>query len=194
MRHKKRILFGFVVALALTLVFSISCAKSDVEEQAMEPMKEEIEEAKAELPAAVAEVVKSYFPDAQIDKVEVADEAGITLYDIEFKDDAGEIEVVDDGAIIDVVSVVTMEDLPPAAAEAIQNATEGMSIIRLEMSEIHSEIKVEEGVGQVIKLEIHRFVYEAELEKDGQTGEIEVDADGNITEELKWDKKESSTP
>jgi hypothetical protein len=181
MRHKKRILFGFVVALALTLAFSISCAKPDVEEQAMEPMKEEIEEAKAELPAAVAEVVKSYFPDAQIDKVEVANEADITLYDIEFKDDAGEIEVAD-------------EDLPPAAAEAIQNATEGMSIIRLEMSEIHSEIKVEEGVGHVIKLEIHRFVYEAELEKDGQTGEIEVDADGNITEELKWDKKESSTP
>jgi uncharacterized membrane protein YkoI len=85
-----------------------------------------------------------------------------------------------------------MEDLPPAAAEAIQMATEGMTIIRLEMSEIYSEIEAEEGVGKVIVLENHKFVYEAELEKDGQTGEIEVDADGNITEELKWDKKESS--
>lgn len=190
MKHNNWILLGFTVILALALAFSSSCAKQESEEQAAEPKEEQVEDTKEELPAAVAEVVKAYFPDAPIDKVEVAEEAGFTLYDIEFKDDAGEIEVVKDGTIIDIVTVITMEDLPSAAAEAIQKATEGMKIMRLEMSEIHSEIKVEEGVGQVIKLETHRFVYEAELIKDGQTGEIEVDADGNITEELKWDKME----
>jgi uncharacterized membrane protein YkoI len=40
---------------------------------------------------------------------------------------------------------------------------------------------------ELVKLGTHRFVYEAEVEKDGQTGEITVDAEGNIVEELKWD-------
>lgn len=42
----------------------------------------------------------------------------------------------------------------------------------------------------IVKLDTPRYVYEAELEKDGRTGEIEVDAAGNITEPLKWDEKE----
>jgi len=29
---------------------------------------------------------------------------------------------------------------------------------------------------------------------DGQTGEVEVDAEGNITEPLKWDTKDSIAP
>ena len=85
-----------------------------------------------------------------------------------------------------------MDDLPKGAAEAIQKAAEGITILRLEKSEIHSVIKEEEGKGKLVKLESFRYVYEAELVKDGQTGEIEVDADGNITEALKWDTKDSS--
>ena len=85
-----------------------------------------------------------------------------------------------------------MDDLPKGAAEAIQKAAEGATILRLEKSEIHSVIKEEEGKGKLVKLESFRYVYEAELVKDGQTGEIEVDADGNITEALKWDTKDSS--
>ena len=58
----------------------------------------------------------------------------------------------------------------------------------MEKSEIRSEIKKEGEIGTLVKLDTPRYVYEAELEKDGQTGEIEVDAEGNITEPLKWDE------
>ena len=56
---------------------------------------------------------------------------------------------------------------------------------------IRSEIKKEGEKGIIVELDTPRYVYEAELVKDDQTGEIEVDADGNITEPLKWDTKGS---
>jgi hypothetical protein len=64
-----------------------------------------------------------------------------------------------------------------------------MTIKRLEKSEIRAEIKLEEETGVIVKFDTPRFVYEAELEKDGKTGEITVDGDGNIVEELKWDEE-----
>ena len=190
MKYRNWIYLGFVVLLAFGLTISFGCAKKEGEEQAE---KLEVEEPKpvkpeVELPAAVAEAIKANVPDAEIDLVEVAEENGITLYDIEFKADRGEIEVAADGTVIDVVTIITKEELPEAAAKAIQDAIGDATILRLEKSEIFSEIKTEGEQGIIRKLDIHRFVYEAELEKDGKTGEIEVDAEGNITEPLKWDE------
>ncbi len=189
MKHNNLVLLGLIVLLALGLIMSTACAKKEVEEPTEEPAAEESQEAKpeVELPAAVVEAIEANVPGAEIDFVEVAEEAGITLYDIEFKSDKGEIEVAEDGTVIDVVTIITMEELPEAAAKAIQDAIEGATILRLEKSEIRSEIKKEGDVGMLVKLDTPRYVYEAELEKDGQRGEIEVDAGGNITEPLKWD-------
>ncbi|UCE21321.1 MAG: PepSY-like domain-containing protein [Candidatus Aminicenantes bacterium] len=189
MKHINPTRLFFVAVLALALTLSTGCIKQEGIEQE--------EKAEPELPAAVLEAVKADFPDAQIDKVEIVEEAGITLYDIEFKADQGEIEVAQDGTILDVATVITMEDLPKAAAEAIQKAAEGTTIKRLEKSEVRSEIREEDGKGILIKFDIPRYIYEAELVKGDQRGEIEVDADGNIIEELNWDitdekKKEGS--
>jgi len=194
MKRNNWLFFCFVVLLVFGLTISTGCTKKEGEEEAE---KIEVEEPKpvkqeVELPAAVVEAINAIVPDAEIDFVEVVEENGVTLYDIEFKDKRGEIEMTEDGTIIDVVTVITMEDLPEAAAQAIQKATEGITILRLEKSEIYSEIKTEGEKGTVIKLDTHRFVYEAELEKDGRTGEITVDADGNTIESLKWDKDELS--
>jgi hypothetical protein len=192
MKRNNWLFLGFIVLLALGLTMSTGCTKKEGEEQAEKPAVEEPEAAKpdVELPAEVVEAIEANVPDAEIDFVEVAVEDGITLYDIEFKADRGEIEVTEDGTIIDIVTIITMEELPEAAAKAIQEAIEGATIKRLEKSEIRSEIKKEGEIGTVVKLDTFRYVYEAELEKDGQTGEIAVDADGNITEPLKWDENE----
>lgn len=179
MKHIHPAWLFFVAVLALGLTLSTGCVKQEGIEQE--------EKAEAELPAAVLEAVKTDFPNAQIDKVEIAEESGITLYDIEFQADQGEIEVAQDGTVLDVATVITMEDLPKAAAEAIQKAAEGATIKRLEKSEVRSEIKEEDGKGRLVKLDSPRYVYEAELVKGDQMGEIEVDADGNVIEELNWD-------
>lgn len=189
MKRTKLILLGIIVLLALGLTLSTGCAKKETEEQAETQEMEEPEAIKpeVELPAAVLEAIEANVPDAEIDFVEVVEEAGITFYDIEFKEDRGEIEVTEDGTVIDVVTIITMEELPEAAAQAIQKATEGITIKQLEKSEIRSEIKKEGEKGIIVKLDTPRYVYEAELMKDDQMGEITVDADGNIVEPLKWD-------
>jgi len=183
MKHTRRILQGFVVVLALALTLSTGCVKQEDMEQG--------KKAEKELPDAVAKAVKANFPDAQIDKVEVGEEAGIILYDIEFKADQGEIEVTLDGTVLDVATIISMKDLPKAAAEAIQKASEGATIKRIEKSEVRAEIKEEGEKGKIVKLDSPRYVYEAELVKGDQTGEIEVDADGKVIEALKWDTKDS---
>jgi uncharacterized membrane protein YkoI len=189
MKRTKWILLGFVVLVALGLTLPTGCAKKQAEKQAETQQMEESEKAvpEVELPAVVLEAIETNVPDAEIGSVEVAEEEGVTLYDIEFKEDRGEIELVEDGTVIDVVTIVTMEELPEAAARAIKDAAEGMTISRLEKSEVRSEIKREEGKVAVVTLDAYRYVYEAELVTDDQTGEIAVDAEGQIVEPLKWD-------
>jgi len=129
------------------------------------------------LPPAVAKVVDENKPGAEIDKLEIEKESGITLYDIEFKGDQGEIEVAADGTVIDVVTIVDMKDVPEAAAAAIRKAARGAAIKRLEKSEVRSKIVSEGGTGKLSRLAAPEYVYEAELSKGG---EVEVGADGTI--------------
>jgi len=182
MKRTNWILLGFVVALAFALTVSTEWAKQESQQQG----KKE----KVELPAAVAKAIKDNVPDAEIDTVEVEKEAGITLYDVEFKAGKGEIEVAEDGTVMDIATIVTMKDVPKAAAEVIQKAAEGATIKQLEQSEVRAEIKKEGEKGTIVKLDSPKYVYEAELVKGDQRGEMEVAADGKVIEALKWSTKE----
>jgi len=144
------------------------------------------ENAAAKLPAAVAKAVKDNRPGAEIDKLTVEKESGIALYDIEFKAGKGEIEVAEDGTVMDISTIIEMKDIPKAAADAIQKAAAGAKIKQLEKSEVRAELKAEGGKGRIVKLAVPKYVYEAELVKDGRTGEIQVAPDGTIVEALKW--------
>jgi uncharacterized membrane protein YkoI len=193
MNHSKWILLGFVVMLSLGLVLSTGCAKKEAGEQGEMSEEEEAQPAvpQTELPDAVLVAIEANAPDAEIGSVEVTEEEGIKLYDIEFQADKGEIEVAENGIVIDLTTIIALEDLPPAAAQAIQTAAEGATIERVEKSEVRSEIKKEGEQGVIVSLDPPRYVYEAELVKDDQRGEIAVDADGNIVEALKWQTKEA---
>ncbi|MEW5901836.1 MAG: hypothetical protein AB1715_10275 [Acidobacteriota bacterium] len=185
---------GFSVLLvAGVFAFALGCKQKAIEEartQGELKAQEGIaEEAQVKLPAAVAQAVKENVPDAEIEKLEVTEESGITLYDIEFKGDRGEIEVALDGTVMDIATIITLEDLPRPAAESILRASEDAVIKRLEKSEVRAEIREEGGKGRIIKLDSPRYVYEAELLRNDQTGEIEVDPDGKIIEPLKWNPK-----
>ncbi len=189
MKKNNVIFLGIVVALGLALVFPTGCTKQETgtEETEMVAGEPQEEMAEVEIPEAVSAAYKPHFPDAEIAKVEVEEKGDLMLFDIEFKDDRGEIEVASDGTIIDIATVITEEDLPPAAADAIRKAAEGATVKRFERSEVHSEVRETDGAFTVVKLESFRYVYEAELVKGDQTGEIEVDGDGNVIEPLKWE-------
>ena len=190
MNHPKWILFGCIVVLAFALIMTTGCAKQEEAQEGETQSTDQEEKAKVELPAAVAKAIEDNVPKAQIEKVEVEEKGGIALYDIEFKADQGEIEVAEDGTVIDVVTIITMEEVPEAAAEVLKKAIEGATIIRIEKSEVWSELKIEGDVGTIVKLDSPKYIYEAEIMKDDQTGEVEVAADGTVIEPLKWDTEE----
>lgn len=177
MRVKKRAVEMLAAVLGLALAAPMSWGAAQ-----QSPEKEEIA-----LPAAVAEAVLKHRPRATIAKMTVETLDSISLYDIEFDEDEGEMEVAEDGTIIDISTVVDMEDLPPAAAEAIRKAAAGAEIVWLEKSEVRAEVQVEGGKAKVVPLAKFRYVYEAELVRGKQTGEVEVGADGEVIEEVKWE-------
>ena len=143
------------------------------------------------LPAAIAQAVKANFPGAEIKTAEVEKEAGINLYEIEFMAGRGEIEVAEDGTVMDIATIITMKDLPKAAAEAIYKAAAGAEIKQIEKSEVRAEIKKEGEKGTLVKLASPRYVYEAELVKGEQKGEVQVAPDGKVVEGPKWNKEEA---
>jgi hypothetical protein len=111
----------------------------------------------------------------------VEKERGIRLYDIEFKAGQGEIEVAEDGTVIDVTTIIDMKDAPEAVATAIQTAARGRAIKQLEKSEVRAEIVKEGDKGRILKLSSPKYVYEAELDR----GEIEVASDGTLIKAAK---------
>jgi hypothetical protein len=143
------------------------------------------------LPDAVAKTIKENCPQAEIGKLELEKEAGINLYDIEFKAGKGEIEVAEDGTVMDIATVIQMKDVPPAAAAALQKAASDnkAKIAQIEKSEIRAEIQKQAGKVVIVKMAAVKLVYEAELIKGKQKGELQVAADGKIVESLKWMKK-----
>lgn len=143
---------------------------------------------KEKIPPAVARAVEANRPGAEIEKLTIETEAGIRFYDFEFKAGRGEMDVAEDGTVLDVATIVDMKDLPPAAAAAIRQAATGARITQLSRSEIRSEIKVEKRKGRLVKLAAPRTVYEAEFEKGGRRGEVQVAPDGAVVEAVKWNK------
>lgn len=166
------------IVLCLSIAASSSWAGPRGQEQAGKTT--------VELPPAVAKAVKVNCPGAVIDKLTVEKEAGINLYDIEFKDGRGEIEVAEDGTVMDIATIIAMKDVPRPAAEAIQKAAAGATIGQLERSEVRAEIREENGKGAIVRLAVPKYVYEAELVKGGAKGEVQVAPDGKVVEGPKW--------
>jgi len=200
MKRMNRLLIGLVVVLVMTAFVSSAAAQTkpqpagQAKAQPASPAKAQPkaeakpEAKKVELPPAVAKAVKENVPNAEIDKVDVEDEGGIKLYDIEFKAGKGEIEVAADGTVMDVATIIQMKDVPKPAAAAIQKTADDAkaTIKQLEKSEVRAEVKIEGNKGKIVKLAAPKYVYEAELVKGKQTGEVQVTPDGKIVEALKW--------
>ena len=128
------------------------------------------------IPAAVNKAVQDNRPGAEVDKLTVEKENGIVFYDFEFKADQGEMDVAEDGTVLDIATVIQMKDVPEAAAAAISKAAKGRTIKRVERSEVRAEIVKEGGKGRITTLPTPKYVYEAELSR----GEIEVTAEGKV--------------
>lgn len=129
------------------------------------------------LPAAVAKAIDDNRPGAEIRKVDVEKEHGFKFYDIEFKGGQGEMDVAEDGTVLNIATSVELKDVPEAAATVIQRAARGTTIKQLQKSEVRARIADAGGRGKLLPLSPPEYEYEAELARGG---EIEVAADGRI--------------
>jgi hypothetical protein len=172
----------FSVILAVLSFVSFATISAAQEKKAGEYQTQ----VKIVLPEAVTEAISKRFPKAEIDKMDQAEEGGITLYDIEFKADLGEIEIAADGTFMEVTTIVEMKDVPSATAAVFNAAAEGATIKEIEKSEILAEIKEEGEISRIVMLATPSVVYEVELVKGKEIGEIQVAPDGKIVEALKW--------
>lgn len=132
---------------------------------------------RSRLPAAVVKAIDENKPGAVIDKLSVENEDGVKFYDMEFKAGHGEMDVAEDGTVLDVSTIVQVKDLPEAVAAVVQKAAAGTSIKQLTRSEVRARIEKVGGKGTVSRLAAPEYVYEAELAKGG---EIEVAGDGRV--------------
>jgi hypothetical protein len=155
-----------------------------------EGCKKEEAKAKVELPEAAAKAIKEAFPNAAIAKVKAEDEDGMKLFAVELKQDKAETEVkvTADGMIVEVETEVALKDIPEAAQAVISTAAKDAQIKEIAKKEIRAEVKKDDK-GVATKLGTPKIVFEAELVKGDQKGEIEVDADGKVIKELKWKVK-----
>jgi uncharacterized membrane protein YkoI len=177
MTRTRWMMLGVTVLAALTLTVAMGWAKG-------EGGKAKV---KVELPPAVAEAVAKAFPTMKIEKVKAEEENGVRLFEVELEEGKTEVEVEVSagGLIVSVETEIALKDVPEAAAAAILAAAEGGKVEEVKKEEIMAEAKD----GQIAPLTAAKVVYEAEIEKGTQEGEIAVDASGAIVEPLKWKDK-----
>jgi hypothetical protein len=169
-----------VVLAGLSFALTASAARAGEQERS--------DRKRSQLPPAVLKAVDENRPGARIEKLEIEKEAGFTLYDIEFEGNDGEIEVAADGSVIDVTSIVNLDEVPPAAASVIEQASRGHGIKRVEKAEVRHRIDTSAGAPRLTPLSTPEYIYEAELKKGG---EVEVAADGRIVKAPKFMGKAS---
>lgn len=178
--------------LFLLLLFLLAFLNPSIRAQQKAPAADK--QGKFALPPAVVKAIQAHRPGAVIDKMSVEKEAGITFYDFEFKDNQGEMDVAEDGTILDIASVITPGELPRAVAEAFEKAAAGAEIVRLEKSEVRAEIRKSGEKGRLVILPVPRYVFEAEFRKGNRRGEMAVSPDGSIVEPLKWSSTSAAKP
>jgi uncharacterized membrane protein YkoI len=136
------------------------------------------------LPDAVRKTFEAKFPKAEIQKVDVEEENGVTVYDLEFKQGAVEKEtdITADGTMLEFTIVIDAKGVPAAAWAPIKKAGEGAVIKRVEQIEISYETKD----GKSVKLPKPVTHYAVEMTKGDKSAEIVVDPTGKVIEAPHW--------
>jgi hypothetical protein len=143
----------------------------------------------SKLPDAVNNTFRTKYPKAVIEKIDVLEENGINVYDIEFVDGPMEKEadIAEDGTMLEFTHVITLKQVPAAPLKTIREtakAAKGAKYGRIERIEIDYETKD----GKVVKLPATVLRYAAEMTRNGMSAEVIVNADGSVSEAPNWVK------
>ena len=120
-----------------------------------------------DVPPGAQSVIKSHTSGGTIDKITRKKEDDKHYYKVEYKKDSREFElqVDDDGKVLEVEEFMKMEELPPAVQETVKAESAGAEIKEL-----------------VLETEGGKTFYEVEFEKDGKEYEVKIAEDGTVLE------------
>jgi hypothetical protein len=132
------------------------------------------------LPKAVRESIKERFPGAKLTSIEKETEEGKVVFDIELKHEGRkyEMDIKEDGTIVEIEKEVAAKDLPEAVAKALEAKYPGGKIKEImEVNKVdgkketpdHYEIVVETAAKKKLELEVSldgKEIKEGEAEKD----------------------------
>jgi hypothetical protein len=138
----------------------------------------------AEIPSLVMNAVAKLFPSAAVEKTE-PENISIAAYEVDVKVGAESKSAViaSDGTVVSVESEVAAESLPDAVSKAILEKANGGKILKVEKEDIFMEARL-------VNLSETKTIYEAKVEANGKTVEIEVDAAGNVIKTKAEDEDE----
>jgi uncharacterized membrane protein YkoI len=120
-----------------------------------------------DVPPAAQAVIQSHTSSGTIEKITRKKEEGKHFYKVEYKKDGRkfELEVDEDGKVLEVEEFMKMEELPPAVQETVKTESAGAEIKEL-----------------VLETEGGKTFYEVEFEKDGKEHEVKIAEDGTVLE------------
>ncbi|NIQ01244.1 MAG: hypothetical protein GWM98_13265 [Nitrospinaceae bacterium] len=112
-------------------------------------------------------VIQSHTAGGTLGKITCEKEDGKHFYKVEYTKDGHEFElqVDDDGNVLETEQIMKMEELPPAVQATVKTESEGGEIKEL-------ALETEDG----------KTFYEVEFEKDGKEHEVKIADDGTVLE------------
>ena len=136
------------------------------------------------LPERVEKTFKAKFPQAEVTKLDVEKENGVTVYDFEFRDSASEKEtdIAADGTMLEITLVIDATAVPPAAMNTIRSASKGAQVKRIEQI----EVRYRTHDGKLTKLPKPITQYAVEMMRGDRKAEIVVAPDGSLLEPANW--------
>jgi Putative beta-lactamase-inhibitor-like, PepSY-like len=132
------------------------------------------------IPKAVMDALKAKFPKAEIHKWTKETEAGVVVYDIEFKQEGRkcEADIKEDGTFVNIEREIAAKDLPKVVAEAVEK--------KYPKSTLKEVMEITVPKGNEEKLDGYEVVIET---ADKKSVELTVAPDGKIVEDSGEAKK-----
>ncbi len=120
-----------------------------------------------DVPPTAQTVIESHTSGGTIEEITFEKEEGKHFYKVEYKKNGREFElqIDDDGNVLEIEESMKMEDLPPAVQETVKTESAGGEIEEL-----------------VLETEKGKTFYEVEFKKDGKEHEVKIAEDGTVLE------------
>jgi uncharacterized membrane protein YkoI len=165
-----RRVIGWVGALAV-VVLAADVRADDKKPEKPQPKAEKLSPDK--LPPAIVSAIKGRFPKAEVTSAEKEVENGKVVFDIELKESGRkyEMDILEDGTIIEVEKEVFAQDVPAAITKAVKDKYPTAAV--KEVMEVNKVMDKKETPDH----------YEVTIEVDGKKKEVEVSLDGKTVKE-----------